>query len=81
MGCFFKIRARFTKCDHEARYVRENSAFTFLLSGNKAVKMAQNILEKFCEKNFCRTYRLNEPDKPISGDAEKSIKRKIYFLF
>jgi hypothetical protein len=50
-------------------------------SSNEAVKMAQNILEKFCEKNFCHTYRLNEPHKPIYGDAEKSFKRKNYLLF
>ncbi len=50
-------------------------------SSNEAVKMAQNILEKFCEKNFCHTYRINEPHKPIYGDAEKSFKRKNYLLF
>jgi len=67
--------------DQAKRYVRENGTFASLLSGNEAVKMAQNILEKFCEKNFCHIYRLNEPRKPISGDAEKSFKRKNYLLF
>ncbi len=50
-------------------------------SSNEAVKMAQNILETFCEKHFCHTYRLNEHHEPIYGDAEKSFKRKNYLLF
>jgi hypothetical protein len=67
--------------DQAKRYVRENDVFAFLSDGNDAVKMAQNILEKICEKNARLLYRVSEPHKPISDNAEKSFKRENYHLF
>jgi hypothetical protein len=55
--------------------------FAFSLDSDKATKTLQRTQEKFCEKNAYLLYRLSEPHKPISGDAEKSFKRKNYLLF
>jgi hypothetical protein len=67
--------------DQAKRYARKTSAYAFSLDGDKATKTPQSTQEKFCEKDAHLLYSLSEPHKPISGDAEKSFKRKNYLLF
>jgi hypothetical protein len=67
--------------DQAKRYARKTSAFAFLLDGDKAAKTLQCSREKFCERNTSLLNRLNEPHKPISGNAEKSFKRENYHVF
>jgi hypothetical protein len=60
---------------------RKTSAFGRSHDGHKAAKKLQCTQEKLCEKNTHLIYRLSEPHKPISGNAEKSFKRENYHLF
>jgi len=66
--------------DQAKRYARKNSAFAFLLDGDKAAKTLQCCLEKFCERNTHLLCGLSEPLRPSYRNAWKSFvieKRKV----